>query len=128
MLSRRFVNVNNFQFNDKFINFKLKNNEKNVNCLIDDNVQKMCRENIFYFNINLMLQRTKELTIIICFLISLFNVQIINRKKSLQSWTLQMIDEIFIIKNQVFVDVFINQSCLIKNEFEIQCLNDKNVI
>ena len=83
LLSRRFVNVNDLQFNDKFVDFESKNDKKNVNCLIDDNVQKTCCKNIFYFDANLMLQRTKELTIIICFLISSFDVQIINCKESL---------------------------------------------
>ena len=85
LLSRRFINVDDFQFDDELIDFKLKDDEKNVNCLIDDNVQKTCRENIFHSDANSMLQRTKELTIIICFLISSFDVQIINRKKDLQS-------------------------------------------
>ena len=38
LLSRRFMNVNDLQFDDKFVDFELKNDEKNVNCLIDDNV------------------------------------------------------------------------------------------
>ena len=83
LLSRRFVNVNNFQFNNEFINFELKNDKKNINYLIDDNVQETYRENIFHFDANSMLQRTKKLTIIICFLISSFDVQIIDRKKNL---------------------------------------------
>ena len=74
LLSRRLVNVNNFQFNDKFVDFELKNDKKNVNYLINDNIQKMCRESIFHFDANSMLQRTKELTIIICFSISSFDV------------------------------------------------------
>ena len=41
LLSRRFINVNNFQFNNKFIDFELKNDEKNINYLINNNVQKM---------------------------------------------------------------------------------------
>ena len=40
----------------------------------------------------------------------------------------QAIDEIFIVENQIFADVFVDQSCLIENEFEIQRLNDENVI
>ena len=49
------MNVNNLQFNDKLINFELKNNKKNINYLIDDNIQKTCRESIFHFNTNSML-------------------------------------------------------------------------
>ena len=40
LLLRRFVNINDFQFNNEFIDFELKNDEKNINYLIDDNVQK----------------------------------------------------------------------------------------
>ena len=38
LLSRRFVNVNNFQFNNEFVDFESKNDEKNVNYLINDNI------------------------------------------------------------------------------------------
>ena len=39
-----------------------------------------------------------------------------------------MIDEIFIVEDWVFTAVFVDQSYLIENEFEIQHLNDENVI
>ena len=68
------MNVNDLQFNNKFVDFKSRNDKKNVNYLIDDNAQKTCHENIFYFNANLMLQKMKELTIIIYFLISSFDI------------------------------------------------------
>ena len=55
LLSCRFVNINDLQFDNEFIDFESKDDEKNINYLIDDNVQKMCRENIFHFNANLML-------------------------------------------------------------------------
>ena len=38
LLSRRFVNINNFQFNNEFVDFESKNDEKNVNYLINDNI------------------------------------------------------------------------------------------
>ena len=40
LLSRRFMNVNNFQFDNKFINFESKNDKKNLNYLIADDLQK----------------------------------------------------------------------------------------
>ena len=55
LLSFRFINVNNFQFNNEFVNFKSKNDKKNVNYLINDNVQKTCRKNIFHFDTNSIL-------------------------------------------------------------------------
>ena len=39
-----------------------------------------------------------------------------------------MIDEIFIVEDRVFVDIFVDRLCLIENEFEVQRLNDENVI
>ena len=78
---------------------KSKNNKKNVNCLIADDLQKSNNQNIFHFNANAMLQETKELTIIIYISTASFNVQIVNRKKNLQSRASWTINEIFIIKN-----------------------------
>ena len=99
LLSRWFVSVNDLQFDNKLINLELRNDEKNVNYLINDSVQKTWNESIFYFNANSMLQRTKELTIIINVSISSFDVQIISYKKNLQSRASRAMNEIFIIAN-----------------------------
>ena len=84
LLLHRFMNVNNFQFDNELIDIELKNDEKNINCLIVDDLQKTNDQNIFYSNANAMLQETKKLTIIIYISIASFNVQIVNRKKNLQ--------------------------------------------
>ena len=68
------MNVNDFQFDNKFIDFESKNNKKNMNCLIIDDLQKINNQNIFHLNANAMLQETKKLIIIIYVLITSFNV------------------------------------------------------
>ena len=40
LLSYRFMNVDDFQFDDELVNFESKNDEKNVNYLIADDLQK----------------------------------------------------------------------------------------
>ena len=59
------MNVNDFQFDNEFIDFESKNDEKNVNYLIADDLQKTNDQNILHLNVNAMLQEIKELTIII---------------------------------------------------------------
>ena len=38
LLLHRFVSINDLQFDDEFVDFELRNDEKNANCLSNNNV------------------------------------------------------------------------------------------